>query len=1080
MLRLMIGPDRVSLTNRLMGTVCDHASAGRNGLIVVVPEQFSHESERRLCHFGGDTISRYAEVLSPSRLYDRVAACHGGSARSYLDHGGRILAMALAAEQISSRVKMYGSVLRRPEFLVNMISVIDEFQSYCVLPDMLLRISEQAEGAFAQKLEELGLLYEAYLAVCANGSADPAGKLSALGDLLETTEWGKDKTFFFDGFSDFTGAEVKILEQLMLQSVDLWIAIAADTRKPAVFRPALDTVKRLRLLAGKHDIAVEILSNTEGIRRSEGVSNLLEYLFTAEAASIIASPDIMLRVCPTVEEECRAVVLQAKRLLAQGNRCRDIAIACTDSEQYDAPLRSALMMAEIPFYTAGKDLIVQNPVVRAVLSALRAAVGSMDYEDVADYLKSGLPILERDRCDRLDCYAYLWNLFGSAWEKEWDLHPRGFGEVWTDEDNIRISVLNQDRIIALQPLFILRKSLHAAKNTGEMVSAFYEFMEAVSLRDRLEHQANLMDGQEAQELVQLHEILCNSLEQCWLILRDTVRTPEDFYKLYETVLSQYHVGTIPAGVDQVYVGTLQDLRSRQVRHLLVLGASDGAFPSYKTSEGLLTEDERKRLVAQGVSLAPSRADQIDRELGQIGAALAAATDTLWFSYAGDQPAWLFRRAQDLFPDSFQVSSGELFLNVPSCAAWRLRHEDQSVSCVNQLSGWENELKIRADYSYAALDRGTVKGLYGNEIYLSASRIDKYASCRFAFFLSYGLKAAVRKQAKLDPAAFGTFVHAVLENTVLRVREEGGFHRIAEERLLKIASEEIAAYAAEHFPQQAQRDAFLFNRSRAEILDIVRDLGDELRCSLFEPVSCELEFSNAGQLPSIKIEGKDATCKISGFVDRVDLYEENGKAYVRVVDYKTGRKDFDYTDILNGAGLQMLIYLFALKSYGAGYYDKKSLDPAGVLYLPARKTFALTRPLPDDGTVLQMHLDERRRKGLICSDPHVLAAMEDDPAHPRYMPYKIGKDGPVGDLADSYQMDLLENYVLKTLADLTDHIAGGDVHPNPIFRGNHSSCRFCDYQTVCHKDLCNHENRIMADTPADKFWDIIRREAEKHG
>ena len=870
------------------------------------------------------------------------------------------------------------------------------------------------------------------------------------------------------------------MEQLLLQSSDVWVAIAADAGKPTVFRPSLDTVRQLRLLARKHEIPCEIVQDTNSINRSAGVSFLLEHLFSSQHVALEESADVQLRAYPTVEEECRAAVLQAKQWMTQGVRCRDIAIACTDADQYDAVLFSALLMADLPFYTAGKDRIVCHPVIRSVLIALRAAVGPMDYEDVADYLKSGIPQLERDRCDRLDCYAYLWNLFGSSWQKDWEMHPRGFGEEWTEDDRIRLSVLNQDRIHALKPLFSLRKALYDAKNTGEMVLALYAFLEDVSLRDRLEQQANASGGKSAQELVQMYEIICNSLEQTWLILQNTVRTPEDFYKLYETVLSQYHVGTIPAGVDQIYVGSLQDLRSRQVPHLFVLGASDGFLPSYKTSEGLLTEEERKSLLMQGVSLAPSRADQMDREMNQIGAALAAATDSLWLSYAGEQPAWLFRRAQDLCPGSIQASDGELFLDLPSYAAWRLRHENGMLSSDKRVSQMETLLRSRAEYSFADLKRETVSDLYGNEIYLSASRIDKYASCRFAFFLSYGVKTAVRKQAKLDPSAFGTCVHAVLEKTVLRVMEEGGFRTIAEDRLMEIASDEIMAYASAFFPKQAQRDAFLFRRSQTEILDIVRDLGNELRTSLFEPAGCELEFSGSGQLPAIKINGTEAACRISGFVDRVDLYEENGKTYVRVVDYKTGRKDFDYTDILNGAGLQMLIYLFALKSYGASYFRKQSLHPAGVLYLPARKVFARTEPLPDDGTVAQLHQDERRRRGLISSDPIVLTAMEADPSNPQYMPYKIGKSGPVGNLADDQQMELLEHHVLSTLADMADRIAGGAVNPNPIFRGNDSSCRFCDYRTVCHKDLCTHEPRLMAETSAEKFWEKLGMEADHHG
>ena len=81
-----------------------------------------------------------------------------------------------------------------------------------------------------------------------------------------------------------------------------------------------------------------------------------------------------------------------------------------------------------------RNQVLDKPVFQSVLSAMQAAVGPMDYEDVALFLKSGLPLLDRDPCDRLDCYAYQWNLFGSQWEKPWVLHPRGFGENWLPED----------------------------------------------------------------------------------------------------------------------------------------------------------------------------------------------------------------------------------------------------------------------------------------------------------------------------------------------------------------------------------------------------------------------------------------------------------------------------------------------------------------------------------------------------------------------------------------------------------------------------------------------------------------------
>ncbi len=178
-------------------------------------------------------------------------------------------------------------------------------------------------------------------------------------------------------------------------------------------------------------------------------------------------------------------------------------------------------------------------------------------------------------------------------------------------------------------LFTLRSALRACANTGDMVLAFYDFLEALDLRRRLEAQANQRlaqgQGQAAQELLQLYEILRQSLEQTWLILGKTPRTPEDFFQLYRTLLTQYRVGTIPAGLDQVYISALPDLRQRTTAHLLVLGASDGSFPAYQTGEGLLTEEERKHLLARGVPLAPCRADQMDREMSSIHTALSAAT-----------------------------------------------------------------------------------------------------------------------------------------------------------------------------------------------------------------------------------------------------------------------------------------------------------------------------------------------------------------------------------------------------------------------------------------------------------------------
>ena len=1084
MLTLILGADRAALTDHIFQTVSANAGCGMEGQVLIVPEQFSHEAERRLCETGGDHISRYAEVLSMSRLSDRVAASCGGAARAYLDKGGQLLTMAFAAEQIASRIKLYAGVLRKPEFLSDAVRMVEEFRSYCLEPSVLLGASKREEGLFAQKLEELGLLYEAYLAVCENGKADPTDKLLRLRDMLAETDWAAERTFYLDGFSDFTGAELGIIEVLLRGSRDISIALAAGNDRNPTTRLAWQTASELRKLAEKWGVTCQVRRFETLHPRADTVQILLDGLFGKEVIKEVVSDRVSLCSFGSVEAECRGAVLRVKRLVTQGVLCKDISIVCTDMNKYKMLLCAAFSRAGLPVYYAGENDILKKPVISSILNSLAAAVSALEYEDVALYLKSGLPLVEQDACDRLDDYAYRWNVHGGQWEKSWEEHPRGFGESWMEQDKEYLSVLNTYRETALGPLVHLRKKLLRAEKTGDMVLALSDFLEELHLQERLEKKSALAvqngQGQLAQELWQLYEIILQSLEQMWLILGDAAHSPEAFVKLYRLLLTQYRVGTIPAGIDQVHVSDLPDLRYQTTKHLFVLGASDGSFPSYKLAEGLLTEQERKRLADQGVSIAPSRADQMDQEMGRIAAALSAAEEGIYLSYCGEQPAWLFRRAASLFPTSVHAGNEDVFLDISGLAAWRLRHGDRSEWNIPELERMEAGLQTLRAYRFGDLEKETVRGLYGKQLYLSASRIEKYASCRFAFFLAYGLKAQPRKKAQMDPSVFGTFVHAVLEQVVSRVMEAGGFRNISEEALLQTALEEIDGYAQSCFPEQAQRSAYLFRRSQAEILDIVMDLGEELRSSLFQPAACELEFSPGGELPPIEIQGSEAVCRISGFVDRVDLYETGGTTYVRVVDYKTGKKDFDYTDILNGAGLQMLVYLFALRQFGGGYFQRAELEPAGVLYLPARKTYSLTPPMPDDELVRQGHREERRRKGLIRSDQQVLAAMEQDPEAPRFMPYGVGKSGLKGDLADRRQMILLERHVIRTLADMADQIAAGGVRPNPVVRGQYGSCRFCDFSTVCHRDLCEHEDRILAATSAEQFWEKLEQEERENG
>jgi ATP-dependent helicase/nuclease subunit B len=196
-----------------------------------------------------------------------------------------------------------------------------------------------------------------------------------------------------------------------------------------------------------------------------------------------------------------------------------------------------------------------------------------------------------------------------------------------------------------------------------------------------------------------------------------------------------------------------------------------------------------------------------------------------------------------------------------------------------------------------------------------------------------------------------------------------------------------------------------------------------------------------------------------------------------VDYKTGKKEFDYCDVFNGVGLQMLLYLFALEQEGQGLLGDKRIA-AGVQYFPARVPY-----INLDGADESEEKDRRsnwKRRGLLLADDLSLAAMDPDDGMFR-LSCKRKKDGTlVGDIADRDQLRQLRQYVFTVLGRMVDEIASGQVDPNPYTRvSTHNACQYCPYGSVCHRESVAGRRNYKT-VSQDEFWERIGKEVEGNG
>ena len=1104
MLRLMLATDWITGRQAVLNEVAEKVRARKGGQILMVPELISHDTERRLCAAAGDIASRYAEVLSFPRLLRRVCEQTQNMPGECLDNGGRLTAMASAVGQLSSQLKSYARLETRPEFLTGLLDMVDELKRCCITPqdltDAAKKLSleqirersgpagQRGSGILIQKLEELALIQESYEGVCARSKADPRDQMNWLLEQLECCDFAENHEFYIEGFPDLTRQHMAILCHLVRTSPVVTVCLTTDGvgSDRAGFEKAGQTARELLQAVREMEIPFEILT-VPG--RTDALHPVREKLFQGKLEQVEGlEKHLFLGRSDSIFDECQSAAEKVMELVRAGCRYRDIGIVCADPG-YEGVLSLVFHRCGLPVYLSGTDDILEKTAIATVLSALDAAMEGLEQRSVLRYLKSMLSPVEPEESDRLENYAVLWGIRGEKWNRPFTLHPEGLGKEETDASAAMLARLNRSRQRGIEPLVGLRDGLRSARNLSGMVEAVLTFLDRIRLSTRLEELAadadRNGDNRAAQEYNQLWEILLGALEQLDSVLGDTKWESDAFARLLRLLLSQYDVGTIPTVLDAVMVGSVSSMRCQQVRHMLILGTAEGCLPQYGGSAGILSDGERTKLRELGVTLTGGAMEGVEAEFAEIYGCFCAATETITVTCPAGQSSFIYRRLCQMVGRkdgvSLEPGPGPALTDRWEAGAYLARWREAETARELMLTSAYDDTLRRAEHGLGTISPERTQALYGKKLRLSASQIDRQAECRLSYFLRYGLRAQELKEVTVDPAEFGTFVHAVLEKTVEDIMKLGGFHQVSAQQTLDIAHAHAEDYARERFQElDSERMTYLFLRNGMELDMVVRELWEELSRSKFEPIRAEVKFGGTGdetaEMDAVPIRGEKMEAELMGAVDRVDLWFDGVRRFIRVVDYKTGKKDFDYCDVFNGVGLQMLLYLFALEREGADLVGGRPIV-AGVQYFPARFPY-----LSKDGRLTEEeaqaeHVKNAKRRGLILSDADVLEAMEPGGEFTR-LGCKRNKSGELkGDVADSAQLRQLRDHVFRTLEQMVDSIAEGKVDANPYTRGSsHSACTFCPYGSICARDRETGRRNYKAMTAPD-FWERIGREEQ---
>lgn len=1099
MLRLITGRAGAGKTAMIMDEIKNSTISGQTGRYLLVPEQYSHEAERELAKVAGPRLPLCAEVLSFTGLARKVEAELGGGGRKPMDAGGRLLCMALALDAVYTRLKVYPGARRSPELQAELLKAVDELSAAGVSETELMETSERAGGALGQKLADLALIMGAFRAAVGPERTDPSDRLARLLERLPESGFGRSGHIYIDGFTDFTGVEMKLLSELLGRGADMTVCLTVDSIEEGseVFELSRRTAGRLIREARDRGVEVELETLESRLESPAGI--LAENMLSYSVGNFDPENRIFLYTADSVTGECEFAAARAIELAKSGCRWRDIAIAVRSFEDYRASLEAAFRYYDAPLFTARQTDISQKPLPALVASAYEIICGGWEQADVFAYLRTGLAGLSVDECDELENYCFTWNIRGGNWlsGRDWHMHPDGYSGRYDEAAEERLRRINLLRLRVSEPLMQLDRACREANTASEQAEALAELFETLGLAERLAERADELERsgrlQAAEEYARLWDAAVSALEQCSQILGETQLDTSAFSRLYLLTLSQYAVGVIPVSLDMVSAGDMDRMRRRHIKHLIVLGASDERLPGPAQDGGVFNTDERRALSELGVPVDAGDAE-LWREFSLIYNCVSLPSETLTLVSPGygpdgsaQRPSFVVNRAAALFgleivraddrlcrlrarrPALELAASGAAGRGgTPAKLAWNYFEKTEPEKL--------ERLKNAAKLPPRLLSENSARALYGDELRLSPSRIEKFANCRFSYFLNYGLKAKPRQPARFKAPEAGSFIHYVLQHVAEDTRDSGGFENAAEDRLDELTDEYAMRYLNEELgglDGKSARFSYLFGRLAESVRKIVQDMDDELRQSRFKPLDFELDFSRPGLSPTAELPG-GGSVRLSGIADRVDGWIHDGRLYLRVVDYKTGRKSFSLSDVMYGLNMQMLLYLFSLEKSGRKLYGFEPI-PAGVLYVPARDVL-----LSEDGDLTDEEIDSRRREklrrsGLVLNDPEVLRAMENS-EEPVRIPVKWKDGSPAGDsLATAEQMGALGRRVEATLKLLASELRSGSILADPCYKSaQENACLWCEYAEACRftDGEGGDRRRYLPRLSATRVWDML--------
>ncbi|SHF07257.1 PD-(D/E)XK nuclease family protein [Alkalibacter saccharofermentans] len=1094
MIDIIAGKIGSGKAEKIYSQILECLENGEEDLYLIVPDQYTLEAEKELMKALKAEGLLSVDVVSFSRYMDILLDKSFQPKRTLVSSTGKKMIIRKVLKDLKEDLSAYSGMVDKSGFVDEIESTMKSLKENMI--DVGVLATEGSDiGSMSmvdRKIRDIGAIYEAYSMFMDNGYLDAEERIN-----LAIKEAARDKRvkrskIWIHGFHTFTKQIMEFIKVLADNAIKVGVTIDInnDESEPdrEIYEINRKTFQQLREM-NRDNCNVEFLGHA--VSKDSDIGHLQDEFFAYPYKKRTGAPrDIKIIQSQNVYNEIDNVCVDIIRMVREDDiRYKDVCVIANDLESYSFLIQRTFEEYKIPCFVDIKRSVSDKPLAIFAIAALNCIVYNFTYEDVFSMIKTGFSDLDTDEYEVLENYCLRFGIRGNQWKKEFFKNSQ--------DGEYDLTALNEVRERLVLPLENLKVSIKKDPTYLGISKSVYEFLvecgcgeKTRSLSDELLEQGDL---ELSAENTQIYNKIIELLDEIAEIFLDKKTNIKDYCDILKSGIEAAELGLLPSSVDEVTVGDVKRTRQNNIEVLFLLGVNEGVLPGAAEKTGLFSSAELEYLErAKNIQLGEDMSYQSVQEKYLFSSLIAKARNKVFFSYPlADfeggilRPSSYVDRLREIFSDlaiGFDYGEEKDLISNPSGT---LRHlisyyrkgidEYESIDNLwwngayrwyaNQRD-WKDKMdSLKRAMTYAnkpsPLTKEQLKKLYGQKIRNSVTGLETFGQCPFKYFVRYGLKPRERRVYEVSMPDIGQLLHDAIKSYGEILDKEGlRWTDVDEDRIIKMCTElvdETTQRYKEGVFLSKGRYKYLAQYLKRLLVRAVMTLTYHMSRGEFDIYKSEIGFGEKQELPPLEFKlNEEMDMILEGRIDRVDVFEDEDKIYLKVIDYKTGEKTLELKEIYYGLSLQLLIYMSACLAK----YD--NAEPAGVFYFKLDDPLVAgsKKDIKNIGTKINKIL---KLKGLIRKDPKILYALDKDAGDSEVINCKITKDGKIHantkGMVEEQVFEMLLDYSVEAAKRMGEKIAAGKIDIEPVKSGAREACLFCDYKNICQFDRKFIGNRM---------------------